>query len=97
MLGRRLLNGRVDLKTSASRSSNPRIAVVEAGVCCDPVRLFVLFAYSAFDGFGGPEAVDWAGCGEREQRDRLRYRAADGAAWVCSGEPVLHRSVCVQY
>jgi hypothetical protein len=41
--------------------------------------------------------VDGARCSEREQRDCLRDRDADGAAWVYSGESVLHRGVCGKY
>jgi hypothetical protein len=71
--------------------------LAEAGVSCDPVRLFVLFAYSVVDGFGGSQAVDRARCGEREQHYRLRDRHADRAAGVYSGESVLYRGVCSQY
>jgi hypothetical protein len=71
--------------------------LVEDGVSCDSVRLFVVFAYGVIDGFGGSEAMDGAGCGEREQRDCLRDRDADGTAWVHSGEPVLHRGICGEY
>jgi len=70
---------------------------VEAGVCCDPIGLFVLFADGAVDGFGGAEAVDGACCGEREQRDLLRDWDTDGTDRVYSGEPVLHRGVCREY
>ena len=63
----------------------------KAGCCRVPVRLFVLFTYGVIDGPGGAEAVDRAGCGEREQRYRLRDRHADRAAGVCSGQPVLYR------
>jgi hypothetical protein len=38
----------------------------KAGCCCDPVRLFVVFAYGFIDGFGGAEALGRSRCGERE-------------------------------
>jgi hypothetical protein len=71
--------------------------MAEAGYCCDPIRLFVLLSYGAVDGFGGAEAMARARCGEREQRDCLLDRDADGTAWVHSGESVLYWGLYGEY
>ena len=69
----------------------------EAGCCCVPVRLLVLLSYGVVYGVGWPEAVDGAGCGQREQYPCVPDRVAHGAVWVYSREPVLHCGLRVQY
>ncbi len=67
------------------------------GFCFVSVRLFVLFTYGSFDNPGWPEEMDGVRCGGSEQRDCVRDRVAHGAVRVYSCEPVLYRSVCLQY
>ena len=69
----------------------------EAGCCCVPVRLLVLLSYGVVYGVGWPEAVDGAGCGQREQYPCVPDRVAHGAVWVYSREPVLHCGLRVQH
>jgi|SRR5579863_4845271 len=75
-----------------------QIRSIGGGWCLrDAVRLFVLLPYGFVDDSSGPEEMVGAGCGQCEQRNCMCDRAADGAARIRSGKPVLHRGICGQH
>ena len=55
--------------------------------------LLVLWSDGVVDDSGGPQVVERFGCGRRQQRTSVCDWHADGAVWVHTGEPVLHRSL----